>query len=327
MQIDLKDKVAIVTGAGRGIGRAIAETLAAEGAITVVADVRQDPLDALAEVWRDNGWQGAHLLADIREKADCARIAQDVVKRFGRIDILVNNAGVAGGGPVETLAEEVWDQNFAVNLKGMFLMCQAVMPQMKAQRAGRIVNASSFAAIIPGLGGAAYASSKAGVHALTRVLAGELGPFDITANAFAPGMIPTEMNHFADADPARCAGGAIRLTSPAGAARHAVAAPVGRRGRRRQPRVLPVLGSGRLHHRRDDRHLRGQVRDSDAVARPPRRGGRVSVQPFIPSQNPFTLPKKSCVSGLLSPPAASNSRRRSRWRALRLTGVSTASSM
>lgn len=203
MQINLENKVAIVTGAGRGIGREIAMTLAAEGAVTIAVDLRQDLLDALADDWQKNGWKGAQMACDIRDKANCDDIARAVIEQFGQIDILINNAGVAGGGPVETLAEEIWDQNFAVNLKGAFLMCQAVVPQMKQQRAGRIVNSSSFAAIIPGLGGAAYASSKSGVHALTRVLAGELGPYNITANCFAPGMIPTEMNHFADADDAR----------------------------------------------------------------------------------------------------------------------------
>lgn len=203
MRIDLENKVAIVTGAGRGIGRRIAETLAAEGAIIVAVDMRRDLLDAQDGTWRAEGWRGLRLDCDVSEKADCARIAAEVTERFGRIDILVNNAGVAGGAPVETMEEDLWDRNFSVNLKGAFLMCQAVIPQMKLQRAGRIVNSSSFAATIPSLGGAAYASSKAGVHSLTRVLAGELGPHDITVNCFAPGMIPTEMNRFAEADDAR----------------------------------------------------------------------------------------------------------------------------
>jgi len=203
MEIDLEGKVAIVTGAGRGIGRQIAGTLGAEGATTVGVDLRQDLLDALADEWEGQGWRGAQLACDVRIKAECDALARTVVERFGRIDILVNNAGVASGGPVESFPEADWDQNFAVNLKGAFLMCQAVIPQMKRQKSGRIVNSSSFAAIVPGLGGAAYASSKAGIHSLTRVLAGELGPYNITANCFAPGMIPTEMNHFAEADHAR----------------------------------------------------------------------------------------------------------------------------
>lgn len=203
MKIDLKDKVTIVTGAGRGIGRKIAETFAAEGAIVVAVDLRPELLDDMENVWEQNGWSGLQMLCDVREKSQCADVANAAIEGFGRIDVLINNAGVAGGAPVDLLAEDVWDANIDINLKGMFLMSQAVVPQMKKQSSGRIINSSSFAAIIPSYGSIAYATSKGGVHGLTRVLAGELGPYNITANCFAPGMIPTEMNHFADADDAR----------------------------------------------------------------------------------------------------------------------------
>jgi 3-oxoacyl-[acyl-carrier protein] reductase len=199
--IDLKGKIAIVTGAGRGIGRQIASTLAEEGAVTVVTDVRQDLLDSVADELRTRGRAGRQHVCDVRDAAQIARVVDDTVQRFGRIDVLVNNAGVAPGGPVESLPEETWDLNQDVNLKGTFLMCRAVIPAMKKQRAGRIINAASFAAILPIAGGAAYAASKAGVHYFTRVLAGELGPWNITVNCYAPGMIPTEMNHFAEAAP------------------------------------------------------------------------------------------------------------------------------
>lgn len=197
MLIDLKDKIAIVTGAGRGIGYEIAKTLAAEGVVTVITDIRQDLLDAAREEWESRGWQGAQLLCDVRKADDDQAVVDAVTGLFGRIDILVNNAGVASGGQLENLAEETWDLNLDINLKGAMLMCQAVIPVMKRQGAGRILNAASFAATIPSIGGAAYAASKAGVVSLTRVLAGELGPWDITVNAYAPGMIPTEMNRFA----------------------------------------------------------------------------------------------------------------------------------
>jgi 3-oxoacyl-[acyl-carrier protein] reductase len=198
MLIDLSGKVAIVTGSGRGIGKVIAQRLADEGCTTVVTDIRQDLLDEVAK----EGWSALQLICDVRSVEQAKATVAAVLAHFGRIDILVNNAGVAGGGPTETLEEDVWDLNLDVNLKGAMLMCQAVIPAMKAQRSGRILNASSFAAIIPSIGSAAYAASKAGVISLTRVLAGELGPYDVTVNCYAPGMIPTEMNHFAERDSA-----------------------------------------------------------------------------------------------------------------------------
>jgi 3-oxoacyl-[acyl-carrier protein] reductase len=203
MLIDLKGKVAIVTGGGRGIGREIARTLAAEGAIVIITDMRADLVADAHSAWQGQGWPGAQIVCDVREAAQCREVAAAAEAQFGQIDILVNNAGVAGGGPLETLAEATWDANLDTNLKGTMLMSQAVVPVMKRQRAGRIINATSFAAIVPSLGSAAYAASKAGVVSLTRVLAGELGPFDITVNCYAPGMIPTEMNRFAEAPPER----------------------------------------------------------------------------------------------------------------------------
>jgi 3-oxoacyl-[acyl-carrier protein] reductase len=196
MEIELRNKVAIVTGAGRGIGREIAGALAREGAATVVTDVRQDLLDDVAAEFRRQGWTGRQYLCDVRDAARVRAVADDVARTLGRIDVLVNNAGVAPGGPVETLSEDAWDLNLDVNLKGTFLMCQAVIPVMKRQRSGRIINAASFAAILPITGSSAYAASKAGVHYFTRVLAGELGPWNVTVNCYAPGMIPTEINHF-----------------------------------------------------------------------------------------------------------------------------------
>ena len=198
MHIDLTGRVAIVTGAGRGIGRSIARSLAAEGVTVAVLDLRQDLLDDVALEWTEAGWPGLRHACDVRDPTQVAAAVAAVEAAFGRIDILVNNAGVAGGARVEGLKEETWDLNFDINTKGTFLMCQAVIPAMKRQGTGRILNASSFAAIIPSVGGAAYAASKAAVVSFTRVLAGELGPWNITVNAYAPGMIPTEMNHFAE---------------------------------------------------------------------------------------------------------------------------------
>ena len=203
MEIVLRGKVAIVTGAGRGIGREIAETLAREGATTVVTDVRQDLLDEVAAEFGRHAWAGRQYVCDVRDAAQIRAMVDDVARRLGRIDVLVNNAGVGPTGAVETLTEEAWDLNLDVNLKGTFLMSQAVIPVMKRQRAGRIINAASFAAILPIIGSSAYAASKAGVHYFTRVLAGELGPWNVTVNCYAPGMIPTEINRFREQPPER----------------------------------------------------------------------------------------------------------------------------
>jgi 3-oxoacyl-[acyl-carrier protein] reductase len=201
MLIDLSGRVAIVTGAGRGIGLEIARSFAREGVTVCITDIRQELLDSAAAEWQANGWQGLQLRCDVRSAADNKAVVEAVDKAFGHIDILVNNAGVASGTRVEDMPEETWDLNFDINLKGTMLMCQAVIPVMKRQRSGRILNAASFAAIVPSVGGAAYAASKAGVESFTRVLAGELGPWEITANSYAPGMIPTDMNGFANRSP------------------------------------------------------------------------------------------------------------------------------
>ena len=204
MNIELKDKVVIVTGAGRGIGREIAETFAREGAITFATDVQDALLRDVEQAWAANGWRGGAEKCDVLDLVGAQAMAAKIVGAHGRLDVLVNNAGVAtSGGFLEDTTEEQWDRNHDINLKGTFLMSKAVIPQMKKQKGGRIINAASFAAIVPSTGSGAYASSKAGVHFFTRALAGELGPYDITVNCYAPGMIPTAINDFADAPPER----------------------------------------------------------------------------------------------------------------------------
>jgi 3-oxoacyl-[acyl-carrier protein] reductase len=196
--IDLSGRVAVVTGAGRGIGRDLVLRLAHEGVTTAAVDVDQANLDSLGAELRDLGAPASQFGCDVTDAESVEQVVAEIAARHGRIDILVNNAGVTAPGVVDTLAEDRWRSCLDVNVTGAFLMCRSVVPIMKRQRSGRIINASSFAAIVPTVGHTAYAASKAAVAHFTRALAGELGPWNITANAYAPGMIPTEMNHFGD---------------------------------------------------------------------------------------------------------------------------------
>jgi 3-oxoacyl-[acyl-carrier protein] reductase len=195
MLLDLADRVVVITGAGRGIGRVIAETFQREGSVVVGLDVEIRALEWLSA---SAGERAAAFACDVRDGGQVNAVVTDVLERFERIDVLVNNAGVLVEGLVEELDDERWDFCFDVNVGGTFRMCRAVIPPMKAQQSGRIINAASFAAIVPSVGSAAYAASKSAIVQFTRTLAGELGPWNITANAYAPGMIPTTMNGLAD---------------------------------------------------------------------------------------------------------------------------------
>ena len=203
MLIDLTDRVAIVTGGGRGIGRRLVERLADEGVRTVAIDLDQDRLTDLGrELAARSDVESRQWVADVTRAEDLERVVADTVDQLGRIDILINNAGIGATAPVDLLDEEAWRRCFDVNVTGVFLASRAVIPTMKAQRFGRIINASSFAAIIPSVAHATYAATKAAVAHFGRALAGELGPWGITVNSYAPGMIPTELNHYDQRDPA-----------------------------------------------------------------------------------------------------------------------------
>ena len=183
-----ESRTVIVTGAGRGIGAVIAQRLAREG----------DTVFALDRDVAEVGEGITGIACDITSDADVAAAVERVLAATARIDVLVNNAGVNLTGPLETADLDAVRACFDVNVVGLLRMCQAVIPTMKRAGTGRIVNAASFAAIVPAIGGGAYAATKSAVVQLTRVLAGERGPWDITVNAYAPGMVPTAMNGFAD---------------------------------------------------------------------------------------------------------------------------------
>lgn len=198
MEINLAGKVAIVTGAARGIGKEIVRGFLKEGMSVAALDLNFEQLqETVTELQHLPGALRA-FECDIRDENQLAAAAAAVNAEFGRIDVLVNNAGVVGNGELADLSPSTWDLVHDVNLKGTWLACRSVLPYMKEQRSGRIINAASFAAISPIFGSGAYASSKAAVAHFSRALAAEVGPYDITVNAYAPGMIPTDMNGFAD---------------------------------------------------------------------------------------------------------------------------------
>ena len=190
----LKDKVAIVTGAARGIGLGIARALAREGARVAVCDIRAELLDeAVAEI-EASQCQVLGFQMDVTRVEQIQQVVDSVLGQWGSIDILVNNAGIYEVLPFEEISEAQWDRLLAVNLKGAFLCCQAIVPHMKRQGSGRVVNIASSAGKTGGvLAGAHYSVSKAGLICLAKQLARELGPHGITVNAIAPGRIDTPM--------------------------------------------------------------------------------------------------------------------------------------
>jgi len=194
MDLGLRGTVALVTGGRRGIGAAVARTLAAEGSDVAIVD-READADADA-VMRDVGAHGRRSLllpADVRDVAAAERIVATVVERLGRLDILVCCAGITADGMVWKLTEARWDDVLDVNLKGCFAYTRAAAAVFKAQRAGRIVHVASINGLRGKPGQANYAASKGGVIAFTKAVAREMGRYDVTVNAIAPGMIGTDM--------------------------------------------------------------------------------------------------------------------------------------
>jgi 3-oxoacyl-[acyl-carrier protein] reductase len=212
----LQDRVIIVTGGAHGIGRAYCQGLASEGAKVVVADLDGGGGDELACALSKDGYDTLAVRTDVAEPADAEQMARATLDRFGRIDGLINNAALfqrpaMSRVPFEQIPVEEWDRLMAVNLRGIFLCCRAVVPAMKRQQSGKIVNISSGTAFYGAPNAAHYVTSKAGVIGLTRALARELGAHSINVNAIAPGLIIS----MDEVDPARDAQNQQRLAARA----------------------------------------------------------------------------------------------------------------
>jgi NAD(P)-dependent dehydrogenase (short-subunit alcohol dehydrogenase family) len=191
----LKEKTAIVTGSRRGIGKAYARALAREGANVVVTDVVTDGLEETAREIQSYGGGVLSIKADVSSEVDAQKLADETAKRFGKIDILVNNAAYFSSlkrRPFFEIGVDEWDKVLSVNLRGVWLCSKAVFPHMKQQSKGKIINISSGTFFNGSPGMAHYVASKGAVIGLTRVLSRELGQYNITVNALAPGYTVTE---------------------------------------------------------------------------------------------------------------------------------------
>lgn len=189
----LKGRVALVTGAGQGIGRAIALGLAAEGADLILNDIKSDTIREVCKEINVMGRKALPIVADVSSKEEVQKMFEDGIKEFKIIDILVNNAGIIGTTPVIDMEQSEWDRVFEVNARGTFLCCQAYIRHALPRRSGKIINIASIGGKAGAPGQAHYCATKAAVIAFTRILAMEIGRQGIQVNAVCPGIILTEM--------------------------------------------------------------------------------------------------------------------------------------
>lgn len=188
-----KEKIAVITGASRGIGRSIALALAAQGATIVAVDIDQVATDAIVEELQAAGGKALAVVANVTVPGDAERMIDAANDAFGRVDILVNNAGITRDGLLMRMKDEDWDAVLNVNLKGAFLCTRAAFKVMSKQRYGRIINIASVVGQMGNAGQANYCASKAGLIGLTKSNAREMAKRNITVNAVAPGFIATAM--------------------------------------------------------------------------------------------------------------------------------------
>ena len=189
----VEGRVALVTGGARGIGRAICEKLASEGAKIAMVDIMLDVAEKTAEEFKAQGYEALAIQANVAVPEDADKAVAAVVEKFGKLDILVNNAGITRDTLMLKMTEKDWDAVLAVNLKGTFNFTKAATKVMMRARYGKIVNIASVVGRMGNVGQANYSASKAGVIALTKTTAREFGSRNITANAIAPGYIKTDM--------------------------------------------------------------------------------------------------------------------------------------
>jgi NAD(P)-dependent dehydrogenase (short-subunit alcohol dehydrogenase family) len=189
----LENKVALVTGGARGIGRAIALKFAAEGCAVAAVDVDLAGAEETRKSVQGQGKDGLALKCDVTRASDVALCVESVLARLGPIDILVNNAGgMRAAPPLEEMSEELWDEVVDLNLKSLFLVCRSIVPLMKKRRSGKIINISSIGALNPPRHSIHYNSAKAGVLGFTRDLAYALAPYQVNVNVIVPGLVQTD---------------------------------------------------------------------------------------------------------------------------------------
>jgi len=196
--MELKDKVALVTGGGQGIGRIIGDNLAKLGAHVIFGDINLENAEKSAEEILAKGGSASAILLNVADLDNVKEAFALIVKEFKSVDILINNAGITKDGLFVRMKEDDWDRVLNVNLKGSFICGQQAAKQMMKQRQGAIVNISSIVGIMGNVGQANYSASKAGLIGLTKTMARELAPRNITVNAIAPGFIDTEMTRVLD---------------------------------------------------------------------------------------------------------------------------------